>query len=310
MERLQRILNQLQTPNDCCNSKNVLRKKGITCSPEVLKSIAECLLGSWSSDRVHRPFLEINDSFWKLQTLDDALEVHRYMIDSTQEKRLGFAGYKLGWKNNYAEKHALHGPIFSSGLFGNKDGVSLSTHKIFAAEAEFGFVIGQVIKPRSTVYEECEVWDMVSHTELCIELCGTRHVKSKERLHYVADALLAGCVIRGPNIGKPNPSTLPKLKVRMSINGKECCVGDATNNPRDSPLGSLTYLINDLCVKRNVSIPADVLVICGHTCALNFAARPCPPHTIANEPTVKWKSGDTLVAEFETLGSVSVSLFD
>lgn len=185
--------------------------------------------------------------------------------------------------------------------------MSLSEHHIFSAEAEFGLVLGKPIRPRRTPYTEAETWAHVDHVELCIELCGSRQTTTSERLHYVADALLGACVVRGPSIGKPiNPGALVEIEVSLLVAGATINSGSALNNPCDSPLASLTYLVNQRCVERGLHLEAGTLVIAGHCCQAGFAGRPRPP--FVQIPSGVWASGDTVEATFGTLGRVHAVL--
>jgi 2-keto-4-pentenoate hydratase len=130
-----------------------------------------------------------------LRSLEEALAVHTEMLASPKlVQRLGGAvGWKMGWKGVprargwLPEKHALFGPLFGSGVVESGSAVSLGESRIHCAEAEFGLVMKDTLEPRHhTPYSEEEVWDAVSHVELCIELPGARQWESKDPLHYVA----------------------------------------------------------------------------------------------------------------------------
>lgn len=278
-------------------------------SSEEFARVADVLMAAWGDGR---PPASDPAALQAVTTLADALSVHGAIVASPHAARLGgVAGYKLGWKGAFPEQHALHGPLFASGLFQHGMSVSLAEHKIFSAEAEFGLVFGKALAARSEAYSEEEVWEAVDHVELCIELCSCRQWQTSNRLHYVADALLSGCVVRGPSIGKPtSPSKLPEVSVRLLVGGKEMSSGNATSNPYDAPLASVAFLVNDLCVARRVPICAGDLVISGHCCQVAFADRPCPPHTVGGTPLAAWKAGDVIRAEFEGLGAVQAELRD
>jgi 2-keto-4-pentenoate hydratase len=241
-----------------------------------------------------------------LDSLADAMDVQRAMVESPFSSQLGgVSGWKLGWKGQVAEKHALYGPIFRSGMLQSGTEVSLGELVVHAAEAEFGMVLGRTLEPRDTPYSEAEVWDAVDHVELCIELPGARQYQSEEPLHYIADALLSCAIVRGKSIGKPvDPAQLATAEVRILVGGIEISTGTGEENPGDSPLASLTFLANELCVEQDVAIEAGQLVMCGHCCFAPFEGRPCPPFTKGKAPEAAWTDGDVLRAEFEGLGHV------
>eukprot|EP01048_Picozoa_sp_COSAG05_P006280 COSAG05_NODE_401_length_10253_cov_23.087453_3_plen_173_part_00 len=123
------------------------------------------------------------------QDLESALAVSRAMAASPLASLIGgHCGWKLGWKNIFAERPTLCGPLFSAGLLkrygrtcahaahayscllhllgihmvvfvltgyspvkilaGSGVAVSLSEHRVFSAEAEFCAVLGSALTPR------------------------------------------------------------------------------------------------------------------------------------------------------------------
>eukprot|EP00658_Telonema_sp_P-2_P019441 TRINITY_DN17679_c0_g1_i2.p1 TRINITY_DN17679_c0_g1~~TRINITY_DN17679_c0_g1_i2.p1 ORF type:complete len:242 (+),score=50.91 TRINITY_DN17679_c0_g1_i2:114-839(+) len=193
-----------------------------------------------------------------------------------------------------------------AGVSRSGEPVSVSRLKLFGSEAEFGMVMKEV-PCRDGEYSEEEVWRHVERVELCIELCGCRQAASTHRLHYVADGLLGAGVVRGPALPTQglDPGTLARVKVSLSIAGRTISTGTALNNPTGSPLGSLTYLVNQLCVKRNTPIQAGELVMCGHCCQAGFNNRPKPP--FMNIPR-RTNPSPTLTLHHDTLTLTSIMI--
>ena len=108
------------------------------------------------------------------------------------------------------------------------------------------------------------------------------------------------------SIGKPEPSSLTKHTVSLEVAGQKISEGDATSNPCDSPLASLTFLVNDLVSRRGIPIEAGAFVICGHCCQAAFEKRRLPP--FMKLPVGAWTEGDTVCARFADLGSVEAIL--
>lgn len=270
---------------------------------------AEAVLAAWSSPGDQRATVE-SEAFHQVHTLADALAVSAAVGRSPQAARLGgLGGYKAGWKGAFPEQHELYGPLFGQGFVQNGQSVSLSLHKVFSCEAEFGLVFGSRLEARDTPYSDAEVLAAVDHVELCIELCSSRQCTSTNKLHYVADGLLSGCVVRGPHIPVPEDlASWPYIGVCLEVPGSQSVVGDARNNPFDSPVPSAAFIVNDLCVKHRTAIPAGYLIITGHCCQLAFAERPCPPHTAGGTAVAHWKEGDVIRAEFDGLGVVEAVL--
>ena len=271
---------------------------------------ATALVSSWSGGCAD---VDAASAFAGVRSLEDCDAVNAALVSAAVDILGGHAGYKLGWKGSFAERAALWAPLFNSGLVTNGDSVSLREHKVFSAEAEFGFVLARRLEPRADTYTSEEVWSAVAHVELCVELCGVRSHISMEKLHYVADALCGACVIRGPSIGGPSealdPNTLTSVDVTLHVAGIEISRGTALNNPLDSPIASLTFLVNDLCVRLGRPLEAGALVIAGHCCQAAFSGRPRPPF-VTTLPEAEWASGDTVRAVFQGHGECGATLLE
>lgn len=253
--------------------------------------VGDLLLHAWASPPTHpnkkSNANNCNDRVRKymgplprLRSIDEAMRVNDHLTAHAKDGKFGGqVGWKMGWKGAFEDeangyRHALYAPIFTSGQLNDGDTVSLSARQLFSAEAEFGIVLKdtKAIEPRFNPYTEAEVYAYVDHMELCIELCGVRQTRSRDRLHYVADGLLGAGVVRGPSIGKPaNPNRLATVPVKLfcasskggaDVGNTLVSYGSGVNNPGDSPLASLTYLVNELCVKRGRALEGGMLVIC------------------------------------------------
>mmetsp|Transcript_34406 Transcript_34406/g.75316 ORF Transcript_34406/g.75316 Transcript_34406/m.75316 type:complete len:324 (-) Transcript_34406:82-1053(-) len=303
---------------------------------EAAVSMAAALLEEWSHPgRIgtgNKSSVSATLSLPPLSDLESALAVNRTMVTSTnalvsdlRRKLGGHVGWKMGWKGAFPERPILCGPLFGCGLLRSDvsndtkepTNASLSKYRAFAAEAEFLFVLRHSLNPRinGEKYNQEEVWDAVDRIELCIELCGARQFDSTNKFHYIADALCSSAVVRGPCIGTKeeigDPSSLVKYTVELFLGDTRISSGDATNNPGDSPLASVTALVNELCVERGMTLEAGAVVICGHCCQAQFAGRPSPPLGGKPRPEwgmASWKEGDILRAKFGTLGEVKVTL--
>ena len=281
-------------------------------TPEAADDMAAALLAEWAAGP-SGVALELP----ALADLESALAVNRAMAASPLAAKVGgHIGWKMGWKGAFPERPTLCGPLFGVGLLTSGARVSLSAMRSFSAEAEFFIVLGSALAPRSELYSETEVWGAVETVGICIELCGARQFASSDRLHYVADALLGCAVIRGAVIAAAaeiDPASLLTAKVTLSVGGNKISSGYATNNPVDSPLGSITALANELCVERGITLAAGHTVICGHCCQAAFTGTPAPNMAENRTPNPEWGAaawspGDVLRAEFEGLGAVEAFL--
>merc|ERR1711957_776516 len=122
---------------------------------------------------------------------------------------------------------------------------------------------------------------------------------------------LSGCVVVSQRrFQPPSLDSWPRIAVKLSVAGVQMSNGDARSNPFDSPLASATFIVNDLCTRRQIAIEPGTLLITGHCCQAAFDHRPCPPHTVGGTPLASWSAGDMIEAEFDGLGSVSAVLED
>jgi 2-keto-4-pentenoate hydratase len=299
-----------QQASQLCASSSSTGSGGGSVAAAPASVQADVLLDEW-----YRP-AAVPLTVAPLADLEAALAVNRAMAVSPKAEQLGgHCGWKMGWKGVFAERPTLCGPLFGMGLMNSGTSVSLSSHRLFSAEAEFCVVLKAPLEPKATAYSEAEVWAAVGTVQLCIELCGARQFQSDDRLHSVADALLGCGVVRGPVIGmrdEVDPASLLTHRVAFSLNGVEISSGDAANNPGNSPLASLTSLANELCVERGMQVAAGALVICGHCCMAGFAGRPAPglvwPNPRQEWGGADWVEGDVLRADFGALGAVEVTL--
>lgn len=270
---------------------------------------AETLLGRWSTvGDVRAPITEPGE----LPVPPDVAAVfatHTAMAASPHAARLGgVVGYKMGWKGGgggLIDAPAMHGPIFRAGVHAGGDAVPLGLHKIFCAEAEFGFTLGGEVPPRGEPYSEDEVRGMVAARHLCIELCGARHTcAGAAPLTLCADALCGAGVVIGPPLpGAADWAALAAAPVTIRAAGRVVAEGSGRENPFDAPLASLRWLVNDVCVRRGAALPAGAFVAAGHCCQLRLEGGPAPAPAL-HLPSARCRPGDVVRAEFAGVGAV------
>ena len=288
---------------------------------------SHALLNAWSdaTSGISRPSLQHVDELPALNSLEDVFLVHEAMLNSSDCKRLGgHGGWKLGWKSNPClgadrlNLPAFYAPLFADCFISAGSTISLSQHKAFSAEAEYGFTMARALLPRATPYAEEEVWAAVGSYEPCIELCGMRGAMASP-LHLLADAMNNAAVVRGTPFSTdpavPPPDALTKrtseVLVRLLVDGLEVASGNGTENPGHSPLASLTFLINDLTYRRGQCVEAGLLIIAGHTCQVAFegCTAPISASTLPQAQVCRAHGcTSTLLASFDGYGTVQVTL--
>ena len=108
----------------------------------------------------------------------------------------------------------MYSPIFAGCFFPSGAEVSLSHHKVFAAEAEYGFTMRHALLPRDEAYSQDEVWAAVHSVEPVIEMVGARlstfQGAKVSPYHLLADAMNNALVIRGAAIPHAHGDTPPQ----------------------------------------------------------------------------------------------------
>ena len=228
----------------------------------------------------------------------------------------------------------MYAPIFAGCFFPSGTEVSLSHHKVFAAEAEYGFTMRHALLPRDEAYSQDEVWAAVHSVEPVIEMVGARlstfQGAKVSPYHLLADAMNNALVIRGAAIPHAHGDTPPPSpligadgwRVQLRVDGHEVSSGDGKENPTNSPLGSLVFMVNDLVHRRRRALDAGALVIAGHTCQVAFSSRPSPPSAralprahvcgarVVPEAAVEFGAHTVLEAYFEGCGTVRATLVE
>ena len=314
-------------------------------------AVADALLGAWSDEAVDRRAVDVARVVSGVRALRDVFAVHEALAAPRGAEQLGGVGgcaraaraaaararrvmvprprrYKLGWKNHalLAPLPAMYSPVFRGGFRPSGATVSLARHKLFCAEAEYGFTLSRALVPGEAAFSEADVWAAVGAIELCVELCGTRLAEpdaadaAEMAPALLADAMCNALVVRGPTVYSEAadecaargfaPAALATARVRLLVDGAELSAGDGTENPLDSPLASLTFLVNDLVHRRRLPLEAGALVIAGHTCQVAFAGRPAPSSARALAQARVAGRTTRLEADFGGLGVVAVELVD
>lgn len=207
-----------------------------------------------------------------------------YRVQTSLAERVGS---ELGWKiaaTSVAGQHhiAVHRPLagrlFTRYLIedGGRLSVSDNHMHMLVAEAEFAFRIGQGRQLASELY-------------LAIELPDSRFARFEVAggPQLVADNACGSRFVLGPEIPGWRQLDLVKQPVVVEVNGEERAAGSG-RNVLSGPLYALDWLAKELAKYKLKLRPGDVVTT-------GVAAAP-----------VSVRAGDHVVAEFPSLGSVSV----
>jgi 2-keto-4-pentenoate hydratase len=220
-----------------------------------------------------------------------------YAIQAAMGELIG--GPQLGWKiaatSAAGQRHIgvdapLGAPLYRRMAYGDGDTVPVGIGNMKAAEAEFAFRLGRDLPGEAKPYGVAEVMAAVDTLHLAIEVPDSRYVDfaAAGAPQLVADQACACFFVLGPMAPEGwRAVDLAAHRVAALRNGTLAAEGSGANVLGDPRL-ALAWLANDR-VKHGRPLRAGEVVTTG-TCV--------PPVTIA--------PGDLVVADFGTLGRVSV----
>jgi 2-keto-4-pentenoate hydratase len=207
-------------------------------------------------------------------------------------------GWKVAATSLAGQKHIgvsgpLAGRLLKKRVFQPNSKLSFGENKMAVAEPEFAFQMGEAIKPRDVKYNQAEIISSVDTLHPAIELPNSRFddfaLVGEEQL--IADNACAHEFVIGPKMHDSwRNLDLSKHEVTISTLGGKVNKGVGANVLGD-PRIALTWLVNELS-KNNIILNAGATVTTG-TCAIPIAIN----------------SGDTIVADYGTLGQLQVSLY-
>ncbi len=227
------------------------------------------------------------------KSLDDA-----YAIQTTVQAQLcdvtegGFIGYKVGAAAAGAMKNFGLDEPFSGTLidqFMVQSPAEIPADGCFSRiiECEFAFKMAEDFLPPAAPYDLDAILGGVACLVLSIEVVDSRFASPQNGLHVIADSGGAGYWIKGPEIANFHDIDFEDYSVKLLVNGEEAATGYSTN-VYDSPLNSLAWLVNHICLKgRDIKAGDYITVGTFNT-----------PHPV--------NPGDNVVADFGDLGKVEV----
>ena len=196
----------------------------------------------------------------------------------------------------------LAGRILSGGVVDVGTAVSLEGIRMRVVEPEFGFRIGRSLAPRAAPYTVDEVMAAVDALHPVFEVPDSRFAEFTRagQAQLIADAACCGPFVFGPAAPGPMPAHWRDLD--LSAHRVSGSVADATGvrltregegrAALGDPRVALAWLVNELSA-LGIPLEAGQFVSTG-TCMVPLAVQP----------------GDTVQADFGTLGAMSLRLSD
>ncbi len=255
----------------------------------------------WSSEHAHRA-AEMLESAWRRGALIDRLPAgctpgsfdEGYTIQASLAERVGTSfGWKIAATSSAGQRHIavdrpLAGRLFTRYVIedGGRLSVSEGNMHMLVAEAEFAFRIGTAHaspggRPR----------DWAADLHLAIELPDSRFASfvTAGGPQLVADNACGSHFVLGPPVPGWKDADLVAQAVFVRVNGVEVASGSG-RNVLTGPLDALDWLADELTRHGEELRPGDVVTT-------GVATLPVPI-----------SAGDHVVAEFPSMGSVSVRL--
>ena len=227
-----------------------------------------------------------------------ATRAEGYAIQGLLEERSAsdLFGWKIAATSTAGQSHIgvqgpLAGRLISERVLTNKARVSLGNTLMRVAEPEFAFRMGRKVTPREKPFSVSEVVDAVESLHPSIEIPDSRYENFSVvgEAQLIADNACAHEFILGPP-ATPSWRKIELEKHAVQIrNDKNCTAEGYGSNVLSGPLLALTWLVNELS-GLNIALKE------GQVATTGTATIP-----------LKVETGDTVFADFGSLGLVSTS---
>lgn len=254
----------------------------------LLEDLALRLVRAEREHRAHPPLTAIYPDM----NPDDAYRVQQLLVEQRLPDEGPIVGYKVGLTSRAMQElfgiaEPDYGPILNSMIVVDGGRIHLADLIAPRVEAEIAFVLARSLRGPGIRPEH--VLDACRGVSAAIEVIDSRIEGWRIKLpDTVADLASSARVVMSKTVVAPDGLDLAAIKVTVARNGKNVSEGLGAA-VLGHPATAVAWLINTLSV-RGVQIPAGCFAMSG---ALH-AAIPVNP-------------GDTFVAEFDSLGPVSVA---
>ncbi|WP_408011122.1 2-keto-4-pentenoate hydratase [Pseudalkalibacillus sp. A8] len=244
-----------------------------------------------SAERDVREITKITDQYPEL-SIEEAYELQERLINRKIAEGARTVGIKLGLTSKVKQQmmgvhEAIYGFLLNEMLAYEWEPVDF--HQLIhpKAEPEIAFLMGEDLKGDNVTTEE--VLNATKYIAPAIEIIDSRYKNFKFTLtDVVADNCSSARFIVGSKWVTPNQTDLANIGMVMSKNGEVATVG-AGAAVLGHPASAVAWAINKLTEKGKGLKKGDIVLSGAITEAIAF------------------ESGDTIVAQFDGLGSVSFS---
>lgn len=226
-------------------------------------------------------------------SLDEAYAIQDAMIEAMQ---LPIAGWKIGCTSQAARTalgidEPISGPIFETFVSPGPAAVPVGENDLRIVEAEIGLRLKRDLGPRDTAYTKADVLDAIATVHPMFEVANKRLPGSQKEaaVWIVADGAINQAIIFGNGIPFDADMDLANETVKVIVDGVQATDGIGSN-ALGGPLEVLVWIANHLS-DRGIGLKANDLVSTGLICDL-----------------LQPDQGATIVAEFSTIGTLSLKL--
>ncbi len=181
----------------------------------------------------------------------------------------------------------VRGLIYASRIFESPARIAANDPSHNGVEGEIAFRFLRDLPAQEEDYSRAEVVQAVS-AMAAIEIVSGRYRQPKLRpaLEQLADCLMNGALIRGPELTNWRPLDIANLRVKAWVNGEQV-LQQIGGHPIGDPVGVAVALVNML--RQQDGIKAGQIVTTGSCTGIRFL-----------------QPGDRFEVEFEDLGAVEV----
>ena len=226
------------------------------------------------------------------QTREEGYAIQAHFENFSDRPIFGWkiAATSIAGQNHIGVSGPLAGRILQERVFQPNTTLDFGANRMAVAEPEFAFRMGETLIPRPDEYSQAEVVSAVDGLHPAIEIPDSRFhdFASVGEEHLIADNACAHEFVIGPQMPDSWRSLdLSKHAVTISILNGISNKGIGSNVLGDPRL-ALTWIVNELS-RNNISL------IAGSTVATGTCTTP-----------IGIKAGDTITADFGTLGGLQV----
>ncbi|APR84476.1 2-keto-4-pentenoate hydratase [Minicystis rosea] len=235
----------------------------MTMTPDQIQEAVRILLGA---RRDHRT-IEALPEACRPRTVEEGYAIQDALVRASGAR---VSGWKLGSTTPYWQKRAgltepMAGRLLETMLHRGSATFAGAHFHLRMVECEYAFELGRDLPPRAEPYRREEVEDAVAAVYGAIEVADSRYAKGLivETPSLIADNVLTGAYLVGPEIARWRDVDLTNAPVRVFVDGKQINEGKGENTG-GHPILPLVWLANDRR-RRGDGLAAGMLISTGST---------------------------------------------